>query len=107
MKAELGQVYNIPVAHAEGRFVASDDMIKKLFENGQVASQYVDHEGNPTMDVEFNPNGSFQAIEGVLSPDGRVFGKMGYSQRVGHGVALNISGNKDQKLFESGVSYFQ
>ena len=107
MKAELGQVYNLPVAHDKGRFVASDDMIKKLFDNGQVASQYADHKGNPTMDIEHNPNGSFHGIEGILSPDGRVFGKMAYSQRIGDGVAVNISGNQNQYIFESGVSYFQ
>ena len=107
MKAELGKVYKIPVSHKEGRFVASDDLIKKLFENGQVASQYVDEEGNPTMDSSYNPNGSFYGIEGILSPDGRIYGKMGHSERVGEGVAINIPGSKDQQIFESAIDYFK
>ncbi|MCQ2491734.1 MAG: phosphoribosylformylglycinamidine synthase [Lachnospiraceae bacterium] len=104
---KVGDVFSIPVSHGEGRFVANDAVIQKLFENGQVATQYVDVEGNPTMDVAFNPNGSYAAIEGILSPDGRVLGKMGHSERIGEHVAMNIVGNKDQKLFESGVNYFK
>ncbi len=103
----VGDVFSIPVSHGEGRFVANDEVIEKLFANGQVATQYVDVDGNPTMDVAFNPNGSYYAIEGILSPDGRVLGKMGHSERIGDSVAINIEGNKDQKLFESGVNYFK
>ena len=106
-QAELGGVYAIPASHGEGRFVASEEWIKKLFENGQVATQYVDADGNPTMNEDFNPNGSYYAIEGITSPDGRVLGKMAHSERRGDGVALNIYGNQDQKIFESGVSYFK
>ncbi|MDD3173233.1 MAG: phosphoribosylformylglycinamidine synthase [Herbinix sp.] len=107
MKAELGGVYSIPASHGEGRFVASEEWIKKLFENGQVATQYVDLSGNPTMDEDFNPNGSYYAIEGITSPDGRVLGKMTHSERRGDSVAINISGNQNQSIFESGVSYFK
>lgn len=106
-KAELGGVYAIPASHGEGRFVASEEWIKKLFENGQVATQYVDIDGNPTMNEDFNPNGSYYAIEGITSPDGRVLGKMAHSERRGEGVALNIYGNQNQMIFESGVSYFK
>lgn len=106
-KAELGGVYAIPASHGEGRFVASEQWIKKLFENGQVATQYVDIDGNPTMNEDFNPNGSYYAIEGITSPDGRVLGKMAHSERRGDGVALNIYGNQNQMIFESGVSYFK
>ena len=107
MKAELGGVYAIPASHGEGRFVASDEVIKKLFENGQVATRYVDLNGNPTMNEDFNPNGSYAAIEGITSPDGRVLGKMAHSERIGDGVAMNIYGNQNQHIFESGVSYFK
>ncbi len=106
MKAELGGVYAIPASHGEGRFVASDDVLRELFANGQVATRYVDLEGHPTMDEEFNPNGSYAAIEGITSPDGRVLGKMAHSERIGDGVAINIYGNQNQRVFESGVSYF-
>ena len=106
MKAELGGVYSIPTSHGEGRFVASEEWIKKLFENGQVATQYVDLNGNPTMDGNYNPNGSYYAIEGITSPDGRVLGKMAHSERIGDCVAVNITGNQNQHIFESGVSYF-
>ena len=105
-EAELGGVYVIPASHGEGRFVANDEWLKKLFENGQVATQYVDVNGNPTMDEDFNPNGSYMAIEGITSPDGRVLGKMAHSERRGDGVAMNIYGEQDQKIFLSGVKYF-
>ena len=105
--AELGGVYSVPASHGEGRFVASDDWIQKLFANGQVATQYVDVNGNPTMDEDFNPNGSYYAIEGITSPDGRVLGKMAHSERRGEGVAINIYGEQDQKIFVSGVNYFK
>ena len=106
-KATLGGVYAVPASHGEGRFVASKEWIDKLFENGQVATQYVDVNGNPTMDEDFNPNGSYYAIEGITSPDGRVLGKMAHSERRGDGVALNICGDQNQLIFESGVEYFK
>ncbi len=106
-EAELGGVYAIPASHGEGRFVANDEWLKKLWENGQVATQYVDVNGNPTMDEDFNPNGSYMAIEGITSPDGRVLGKMAHSERRGDGVAMNIYGDQDQKIFQSGVKYFK
>ena len=106
-KAELGGVYTIPTSHGEGRFVASEEWIKKLYENGQVATQYVDLSGNPTMDPDYNPNGSYDAIEGITSPDGRVLGKMTHSERIGTHVAINVTGNQNQRIFESGVSYFR
>ena len=93
-------------SHGEGRFVAKQEWLKKLFENGQVATQYVDVDGNPTMDEDYNPNGSYGAIEGITSPDGRVLGKMAHSERRDKGVALNIYGEQDIKIFESGVRYF-
>ena len=105
--AELGGVYCNPASHGEGRFVANDDWIKKLFENGQVATQYVDENGNPTMDEFWNPNGSYMAIEGITSPDGRILGKMAHSERRGEAVAMNIYGEQDLKIFESGVKYFK
>lgn len=106
-EAVLGGVYAVPASHGEGRFVASDEWLKKLIENGQVATQYVDINGNPTMDEDFNPNGSYMAIEGITSPDGRVLGKMAHSERRGEGVAMNIYGEQDQKIFLSGVNYFK
>jgi phosphoribosylformylglycinamidine synthase len=106
-RAELGGVYAIPASHGEGRFVASDEWIQKLIANGQVASLYVDIDGNPTMDEDYNPNGSYYAIEGITSPDGRILGKMAHSERRGDGVAINITGNQNQYIFESGVGYFK
>lgn len=106
-KAELGGVYTVPISHGEGRFVASKEWIDKLFANGQVATQYVDLNGNPTMDEYYNVNGSYYAIEGITSPDGRVLGKMAHSERKGTAVAINIYGEQDQRIFESGVEYFK
>ena len=106
-KVKPGDVFSIPASHGEGRFVASEAWIKKLFESGCVATQYVDVNGHPTMDEDFNPNGSYYAIEGITSPDGRVLGKMAHSERIGDHVAINISGNQNQHLFESGVEYFK
>ena len=103
----VDDIFSIPVSHGEGRFVADEDVIQKLFENGQVATQYVDLNGDPTMNEEFNPNGSYHAIEGITSPDGRVLGKMGHSERRDSYVGINIYGQKDQKIFESGVEYFK
>ncbi len=105
--AELGGVYTNPASHGEGRFVASDEVLKELFANGQVATQYCDLDGNITMDEEWNPNGSYMAIEGITSPDGRVLGKMAHSERRGDSVAINIYGEQDLKIFESGVKYFK
>lgn len=106
-KAKMGGVYAIPASHGEGRFVASEECIRRLRENGQIATCYVDTEGNPTMDEAFNPNGSYSAIEGITSPDGRVLGKMAHVERRGYGVALNITGDQDMGIFESGVEYFK
>ena len=106
-KVTPGDVFAIPASHGEGRFVANEEWIKKLFETGCVATQYVDVNGNPTMDEDFNPNGSYFAIEGITSPDGRVLGKMAHSERIGDHVAMNITGNQNQHLFESGVEYFK
>lgn len=106
-KSELGGVYSIPASHGEGRFVANEEWIKKLIRNGQVATQYVDMDGNPTMNEEFNPNGSYYAIEGITSPDGRVLGKMTHSERSRESISLNIYGNQNQCIFESGVEYFK
>ena len=106
-KAELGGVYTNPASHGEGRFVANKEWLAKLFANGQVATQYCDPEGNITMDEEWNVNGSYCAIEGITSPDGRVLGKMAHSERRGRSVAINIYGEQDMKVFESGVEYFK
>jgi len=107
MNVRLGEVYSIPASHGEGRFVANEEWLKKLSANGQIAFQYADAEGNVTMDCSFNPNGSYNAVEGIISPDGRVLGKMCHSERIGKNVAINIVGEKDQGIFESGVEYFR
>ena len=104
---QTGDVHTIALSHGEGRFAASDDVIKKLAENGQIATQYVNLNGKATYDSEWNPNGSIAAIEGILSPDGRILGKMGHSERIGENIASNVPGNKNQKLFEAGVNYFK
>lgn len=106
-EAELGGVYVNPISHGEGRFVANEEWIEELFKNGQIATQYVDLDGEPTMDVEWNVNGSYHAVEGITSPDGRVFGKMAHSERRDEAVAKNIFGEQDLKIFESGVKYFK
>jgi len=97
----------MPISHGEGRFVCSDELLKTLADNGQIATQYVDNDGNPTMDIRFNPNGSIAAIEGITSPDGRVFGKMGHSERLGKNLYRNISGNLDTPIFDNAVKYFK
>ena len=104
---EVGDIHTVPISHGEGRFVAPQSLIQRLANNGQIATQYVDLEGNPTMDIRYNPNTSIEAIEGITSPDGRVFGKMGHSERKGSYICKNVTGNKDQKIFESGVNYFK
>ena len=103
----VGDVYNVAISHGEGRFIANDDVLAKMIENGQIATQYVDLEGNATTDILFNPNGSYLAIEGITSPDGRVFGKMGHSERIGNGLYKNVPGCYDMGMFESAVKYFK
>ena len=105
--AELGGVYTNPASHGEGRFVASEEWLDRLFANGQVATQYCDPEGKISMNEEWNVNGSYRAIEGITSPDGRILGKMAHSERRGDSVAINIYGEQDMKIFESGVAYFK
>jgi len=103
----VGDVYNVPISHGEGRFYCSEELARELIANGQVATQYVDMEGNATQDILFNPNGSIFAIEGITSPDGRVLGKMGHSERWGAGLYKNVPGEYDMKLFQSAVEYFK
>ncbi len=105
--AAVGEVFSIPVSHGEGRFLASKEVVEKLYENGQIATTYVNFKNEPSMDIQYNPNGSVYAIEGITSPDGRVLGKMGHSERIGNNVLKNILGDKDQKIFKSGVEYFR
>ena len=104
---KVGDVYSVPISHGEGKFIASPELISELAKNGQIMTQYVDFNNNASMDIAFNPNGSVDAIEGILSPDGRVFGKMGHSERKGYGLYKNVLGNYDMKLFESAVKYFK
>ena len=104
---QVGDVYNVPISHGEGRFLASEALIRQLAENGQIATQYVDFDGNATADIHFNPNDSMFAIEGITSPDGRVFGKMGHSERIGSGLYRNVPGNYDIRMFEAAVKYFK
>ena len=106
-EVNVGDIQNVAISHGEGRFVASQEVIKSLFKNGQIATQYVDFEGNASMNMPYNPNGSMMAIEGITSLDGRVLGKMGHSERIGENLYKNIPGNFDQKIFESGVKYFK
>ena len=104
---EVGQIVTVPISHGEGRFLADEALVRELAAKGQIATQYVDLDGNATTDVHFNPNGSIFAIEGITSPDGRVLGKMGHSERKGHGLYKNVPGEFDMKLFESAVRYFK
>lgn len=104
---EVGDIYSVPISHGEGRFIASDELIHRLAENGQIATQYVDEKGQATSDIHFNPNGSYYAIEGITSPDGRVFGKMGHSERYAADLYKNVPGNYDIKMFRSAVDYFK
>lgn len=103
---QVGDIHQIAVSHGEGRFIAGETEMKQMIANGQIATQYVDYQGQPSLDIPFNPNGSLYAVEGITSPDGRVFGKMGHSERIGKNLYKNIPGEKDQRLFESGVNYF-
>ena len=103
----VGDVYNVPISHGEGKFLASEELIRQLAANGQIATQYVDLEGSATADIHFNPNGSLYAIEGITSPDGRVFGKMGHSERIGAGLYKNVPGEYDIQMFKAAVKYFK
>lgn len=107
MNTTPGEVYTVPISHGEGKFLASEDLVKKLAANGQIATQYVDLKGVPTDDVRFNPNDSVFAVEGITSPDGRVLGKMGHSERIGSGLYENVPGNYNIGIFESCVKYFK
>ena len=106
-RVQVGDIVTVPISHGEGRFLCSDELLQKLAANGQIATQYVDLAGVPTMDVDFNPNGSVWAIEGITSPDGRVLGKMGHSERVGKEIYKNVPGNYDLHLFESAMDYYK
>ena len=103
----VGDVYTVAISHGEGRFLASEEDVKRLAANGQIATQYVDLDGCATDDIRYNPNNSVYAIEGITSPDGRVFGKMGHSERIGNGLYRNVIGEYDMKMFESAVKYFK
>lgn len=105
--SNVGDIYSVPVSHGEGRFIASDDVIKKLEGMGQIATQYVDMDGNATSDIRFNPSGSMMAIEGITSPDGRVLGRMGHTERVGNGLYRNVPGEYFMHMFENGIRYFK
>ncbi len=102
-----GEIYSVPISHGEGRFIASEETIREMAANGQIATQYVDFAGDPSMDIRFNPNGSLYAIEGITSPDGRVFGKMGHSERIGDGLYKNVPGEYDIRMFRAAVDYFK
>ena len=106
-ETQVGDVYTMPVSHGEGQFICRDDLLNDFSEKGQIATQYVDFDGRPTMDIRHNPNHSVMAVEGITSPDGRIFGKMGHAERLGENVHKNIGGVKDMKIFASGVAYFK
>ena len=106
-ETEVGDIYTVPISHGEGRFIADPELIKELAQNGQIATQYVDLNGNVTGDIQFNPNGSYNAIEGITSPDGRIFGKMGHSERISKHLYKNVIGNYDMGMFRSAVKYFK
>ena len=106
-EVNLGDIHTVAISHGEGRFVASEELVKKLEENGQIATQYVDFNGNVSLNMPYNPNGSVYGIEGITSPDGRVLGKMGHSERIGENLYKNVPGDFDQKIFKSGVNYFR
>lgn len=106
-RVKTGDVFSVPVSHGEGRFVCDSATLQRLRENGQIFTQYVDLDGKPTMQSPFNPNGSVNAVEGIISPDGRVLGKMGHAERIGKGLYRNVAGNWDMGLFRSGVEYFK
>ena len=106
-ETHVGEIYTVPISHGEGRFLAEEGLARQLAERGQIATQYVDLEGRPTMDVRYNPNHSLFAIEGIISPDGRVFGKLGHSERIGKGLYRNVPGEYDIRMFASAVKYFK
>ena len=106
-RTEVGEIYSVPISHGEGRFLASEELVRSLAAKGQIATQYVDLEGNASGDVHFNPNGSAFAVEGICSPDGRVFGKMGHAERIGSGLYKNVPGNYDMEMFKAAVEYFK
>ena len=106
-KTKVGEIYTVPISHGEGRFLASDEVVAALAKNGQIATQYVDLDGKPTYDIAFNPNNSVRAIEGITSPDGRVFGKMGHSERIGAGLYQNVPGVFEMGMFQGAVEYFK
>ena len=105
--AKPDEIYTVPISHGEGRFIASEELIQELAENGQITTQYVDFDGKVTSDIQFNPNGSYYAIEGITSPDGRVFGKMGHAERTGAGLDKNVPGDFDIGMFKAAVEYFK
>ncbi|MEE1024999.1 MAG: phosphoribosylformylglycinamidine synthase subunit PurQ, partial [Acutalibacteraceae bacterium] len=107
MNTNVGDIYTVPISHGEGRFLASEELCLQLAQNGQIATQYVDADGKPTSDIRFNPNNSVYAIEGICSPDGRVFGKMGHSERCVKDLYKNVPGNYDIGMFRSAVEYFK
>ena len=104
---EVGDIYTVAISHGEGRFLCDEALLRQLAANGQIATQYVDLDGNPTDDIRYNPNDSAFAVEGITSPDGRVFGKMGHSERIGNGLYKNVPGEFDMRMFESAVKYFK
>ena len=106
-EVNVGDIHNVAISHGEGRFIANEELLRQLITNDQIATQYVDLEGNVSLDMPFNPNGSVLGIEGITSPDGRVLGKMGHSERIGEDLYVNVPGNFHQKIFESGVKYFR
>ena len=106
-ETQVGDVFTVPISHGEGRFLCEEKLLAELIKNGQIATQYVDMDGNPTMDIAHNPNGSTLAVEGITSPDGRVFGKMGHSERIGKGLYQNVDGNYDIGMFRSAVKFFK
>jgi phosphoribosylformylglycinamidine synthase len=105
-KTKLGDIHTIPVSHGEGRFVGSDEVIEKLLHHGQIATRYVDFKGKESTDMEYNPNGSLYGVEGITSRCGRIFGKMGHSERVGKYVCKNVPGDKEQNIFTAGIEYY-
>jgi phosphoribosylformylglycinamidine synthase len=106
-QTRVGEIYTVPISHGEGRFIAGDELVRSLADNGQIATQYVDLDGNPTYAIQYNPNGSNFAVEGITSPDGRVLGKMGHAERIGSGLYRNVPGQFDMGLFRSAVAYFK
>ena len=106
-EVNVGDIHNVAISHGEGRFIANEELLRQLIANDQIATQYVDLEGHVSLDMPFNPNGSVLGVEGITSPDGRVLGKMGHSERIGEDLYVNVPGNFHQKIFESGVKYFR